>query len=81
MRISLPLLVTTLARVVAGDGHDELVVVPSFSSLVPIPDTTLQLVKENVRSSSHQSWELGTMAEAYLECGESSVRSQIQASK
>ncbi|KAG8847053.1 hypothetical protein FRB96_001703 [Tulasnella sp. 330] len=43
------------------------IVVPSFSSLVPISDIVLDLVKENTRSISHQSWELGTMAEAYLE--------------
>lgn len=43
--------------------------VPSFSTLIPIPDITLQLVKENTRSISQQTWELGTMAEAYLEIG------------
>ncbi|KAG8996812.1 hypothetical protein FRB94_001350 [Tulasnella sp. JGI-2019a] len=43
------------------------IVVPSFSAVVPISDTVINLVQENTRSVSHESWELGVMSEAYLE--------------
>lgn len=45
------------------------VVVPSFSSLIPYPQSLLDLVQQRTRDSAHQSWELGVMAEAYLEIG------------
>lgn len=44
--------------------------VPTLSSLIPIDEPLLQLVRTRARDVSLKSWELGTLAEAYLEIGE-----------
>lgn len=44
--------------------------VPTLSSFLPIDEPLLQLVRTRARDVSLKSWELGTLAEAYLEIGE-----------
>ncbi|KAG9049183.1 hypothetical protein FS837_011002 [Tulasnella sp. UAMH 9824] len=41
--------------------------VPTLSSFIPIDEPLLQLIRTRARDVSLKSWELGTLAEAYLE--------------
>lgn len=52
---------------------DVFVVTSTFSTFIPMPASLLSLVTHQAKTSSNQSWELGTLAEAYLELGDHSL--------